>query len=49
MQETRSFDKTGDSFKKVIIERNIKARRDDKGYLTIGLRQFLLDPNSLDL
>ena len=50
LQETRSFDKTGDSFKKVIIiERNIKPRRDDKGYLTIGLRQFLLDPNSLDL
>lgn len=50
LQETRSFDKTGDSFKKVIIiERNIKPRRDDKGYLTIGLRQFLLDPDSLDL
>ena len=50
LQETRSFDKTGDSFKKVIIiERNIKPRRDDKGYLTIGLRQFLLDPASLDL
>lgn len=50
LQETRSFDKTGDSFKKIIIiERDIRPRRDDKGYLTIGIRQFLLDANSLDL
>ncbi len=49
-QETRSFDKTNDSFKKIIIvEKNIKARRDEKGYLIIGLKQFLLDPSSLDL
>ena len=50
LQETRSFDKVGDSFKKIIvIERNIKPRRDEKGYLTIGIRDFLLDGNSLDL
>lgn len=50
LQEARSFDKVGDSFKKIIvIERNIKPRRDEKGYLTIGIRDFLLDGNSLDL
>lgn len=49
-QETRSFDKTGDSFKKIIIvERSMKPRRDDKGYVTMGVKEFLLTPNSLEL
>ena len=48
--ETRSFDKTGDSFKKIIIgERSMKPRRDDKGYVTMGVKEFLLTPNSLEL
>ncbi len=48
-QESQSFDKVRDSFKKIfVVERNIKPRRDEKGYLTIGLRDFLLNEDSLD-
>lgn len=49
-QETRSFDKTSDSFKKIIIvERSMKPRRNDKGYVTMGVKEFLLEANSLEL
>ena len=49
-QETKSFDKTNDSFKKIIIvEKSMKARRNEKGYLMIGVQEFLLNPNSLEL
>lgn len=49
-QETASFARTRDSFKKIIIvERSTKPRRDDNGYMTIGVREFLLDERSLDL
>lgn len=49
-QETRPFDKTNDSFKKiVIIEKSIKPRRDDKGYVMMGIKEFLLNSNSLEL
>lgn len=49
-QETKSFDKTNDSFKKIIVVgKNMKPRRNEKGYLMIGIKEFLLDPNSLDL
>lgn len=48
-QETASFDKTMDSFKKiVIVEKNMKPRRDDKGYVMMGVKEFLLDKNSLE-
>lgn len=48
-QETKSFDKTNDSFKKIIIvEKNMKPRRDEKGYVIMGIKEFLLDLNSLD-
>ncbi len=48
-QETASFNKVDDSFKKIIIvEKSMKARRDEKGYVTIGIKEFLLDSNSLD-
>lgn len=48
-QETASFDKTADSFKKIIIvERSMKPRRDDKGYVMMGVKEFLLDKDSLD-
>lgn len=47
-QEERPLNATGDSFKKFIIVRdNIKARRDELGITTIGIRNFLLDSNSL--
>ncbi len=48
-QETASFDKVSDSFKKIIIvEKSMKPRRDEKGYVMIGIREFLLDKNSLE-
>lgn len=48
-QETASFDKTADSFKKiVIVEKGMKPRRDEKGYVTMGVKEFLLDRDSLD-
>ena len=48
-QETRSFDNTNDSFKKIIIiGRSAKPRYDEKGYVTMGIREFLLNDNSLD-
>lgn len=49
-QETRSFDKANDSFKKIIIvERSMKPRRDDKGYVMMGVKEFLLKENSLEM
>lgn len=49
-QETKSFDKTNDSFKKIIVVgKNMKPRRNEKGYLIIGVKEFLIDPNSLEL
>ena len=48
-QETASFDKTMDSFKKIIIvEKSMKPRRDEKGYVLMGVKEFLLDRNSLE-
>lgn len=49
-QETASFDKTLDSFKKIIIvEKSMKPRRDEKGYVMMGVKEFLLDNDSLEL
>ena len=49
-QETKLFDKTNDSFKKIIVVgKSMKPRRNEKGYLMIGVKEFLLDPNSLEL
>lgn len=49
-QETKSLDNIDDSFKKIIVVRNsIKPRRNEKGFLIVGLKEFLLDPNSLEL
>ena len=34
----------GDSFKKIIVVRDlVKVRRNDRGIVTIGIRNFLLD------
>ena len=47
-QETKSFSKIDDSFKKVVIVRNnIISRYSENGYLIMGLLDFLLDENSL--
>ena len=49
-QETISFDKTLDSFKKIIIvEKSMKPRRDEKGYVMMGVKEFLLNADSLIL
>lgn len=49
-QENRSLLKIGDSFKKIIVVKdNIKARTDENGIVKIGIINFLLDPNSLEL
>ena len=47
-QETKSLERTNDSFKKIIIvEKSMKPRYDENGYLMIGVKEFLLDANSL--
>lgn len=49
-QEERSLIKINDSFKKIIVVRDdIKPYYDDNGILTIGLFDFLLEQNSLDM
>ena len=48
-QERRPFRRVGDSFRKIIVVREkIKLRRDEDGVVTMGLLDFLLDPDSLD-
>lgn len=49
-QEERPLLQIGDSFRKIIVIGNhIKLKRDDMGITTMGIRQFLLDQNSLNL
>jgi predicted AAA+ superfamily ATPase len=48
-QEIQGFNCINDSFKKIIlVEKSMKPRRDDKGYLLMGVKEFLLNPNSLE-
>jgi len=50
IQEQRPFLKINDSFKKIIIVRdNIQVRRNEQGIATIGVINFLLNENSLDI
>ena len=49
-QETEVFSRIDDSFRKIVVTGDdIYPYTDGKGVLTIGIRQFLLDENSLDL
>ena len=49
IQEERPFLNTRDSFKKILlVNSSIKPRYDDNGILMMGVKEFLLDPNSLD-
>ncbi len=49
-QEQRSLISIPDSFKKIIIVKdNIKVRRNEQGIVTMGVYNFLLNENSLDL
>lgn len=48
-QEERPLLSIGDSFKKIIIVKdNMMLKRDESGIVTMGLKEFLLDKNSLD-
>ena len=50
MQEERPLLNIGDSFKKIVVVGNyIKLKRDDMGITTMGIREFLLKENSLEL
>jgi predicted AAA+ superfamily ATPase len=47
--EQRPLTSVRDSFKKIIVVRDdIKPRRNEDGIMTIGIRNFLLNENSLD-
>lgn len=49
-QEERPLLSVGDSFKKIIVVGgNRKLSRDEYGIVTMGLKEFLLNPNSMDL
>jgi len=49
-QEKKSLSLIDDSFKKIIVVKdNIMLKRDEYGFVTMGIREFLLNPNSLDL
>lgn len=48
-RETRPFDRVDDSFKKiVVVGETMKPRTDGKGYVVMGVKEFLLDRDSLD-
>lgn len=48
-QELRPFDMTRDSFKKILISgTELKPRRTEKGYVVMGITDFLLNKDSLD-
>lgn len=50
IQEQRPLIAVNDSFKKIIVVRdNIKVRRNDYGITTVGIQNFLLDENSLEI
>ncbi len=49
-QEERPLLNIGDSFKKIIVVGNhIRLKRDDMGITTMGVREFLLNEDSLNL
>ena len=50
LQETKSLNNIGDSFKKIIVVKdNIKLWRNEDGIVIMGIQEFLLNKNSLDL
>lgn len=49
IQEIRPFTKIDDSFKKIVITRDIvPTQYDERGILTLNIYDFLLDPTSLE-
>lgn len=50
IQESKSLNNIGDSFKKIIVVKdNIKLWRNEQGIVIMGIQEFLLNENSLDL
>lgn len=50
LQETKSLNNIGDSFKKIIVVKdNIKLWRNEQGIVIMGIYELLLNKNSLDL
>ena len=50
IQESRSLNNRGDRFKKIIVVKdNIKLWRTDDGIVIMGIQEFLLNKDSLDL
>ena len=50
IQETQSLRGIDDSFKKIIVVKDdIKIRRDENGFVTMGIFEFLTNPGSLEL
>ena len=50
IQEKKSLINVPDSFKKIIVEKDqITSYHDNDGILRMGLFDFLLNPDSLDL
>lgn len=50
IQESKSLNNIGDSFKKIIIVKdNIKLWRTEDGIVVMGIQEFLLNQNSLEL
>lgn len=50
LQETKSLNNIDDNFKKIVVVKdNIKLWRNEAGILIIGIQDFLLNKNSLDL
>lgn len=50
LQEVRSLNRVGDSFRKMVVVRDrIIPWHDEKGILYLGIEQFLLDEHAMDL
>ena len=50
IQESKSLNNIGDNFKKIIVVKdNIKLWRNEEGIVIMGIQEFLLNKNSLDL
>ena len=48
-QEKESLNHVGDSFKKIVLVRDVvKTSRDDKGIITMSIYDFLMDKDSLE-
>ncbi|MBQ3834319.1 MAG: ATP-binding protein, partial [Elusimicrobia bacterium] len=47
--EIRPYLNIDDNFTKIIVTKNSPVYRNEQGILIVGLKDFLLNPNSLDL